>query len=85
LSETYDVRARRPLYSQGPVVIYIDSVLTLSCVGYAFWLRWLSYPAGGAFIINWMAVLCKMPQYSIRFEAIRYLRTSCLLPAFDDA
>jgi len=26
-----------------------------------------------------------MPQYSIRLEAVRYLCTSCLLPAFADA
>ena len=27
----------------------------------------------------------KCPQYSIRLEALGYLCTSCLLPAFDDA
>jgi len=32
-----------------------------------------------------MAVLCEIPQYSIRLEAVRYLYTRCLLPAFDDA
>ena len=42
-----------------------------------------------------MAVLCGMPvpasdaatrqQYSIRLEELRYLCTSCLLPAFDEA
>ena len=32
-----------------------------------------------------MAVLLEMTQYSIRLEAVNYLCTSCLLPAFDDA
>jgi len=33
-------------------------------------------------ITRWLyCVECS--QYSIRFEALRYLRTSCLLPAFD--
>jgi len=32
-----------------------------------------------------MAVLCGMPKYIIRLEVVRYLCTSCLLPAFDNA
>jgi len=40
---------------------------------------------GDMYTNNKMAVLCGMPQYSIRLEAVRYLCTSCLLPAFDDA
>jgi len=32
-----------------------------------------------------MAVLCGMPQYSIRLEEVSNLCTSCLLPAFDYA
>jgi len=32
-----------------------------------------------------MAVLCRMPQDSIRLEAVRYLCTSSWLPAFDNA
>jgi len=32
-----------------------------------------------------MAVLCGMPQYSIRLETVSYLCTSCFLPAIDDA
>jgi len=31
-----------------------------------------------------MVVLCGMPQYSIRIEAVCYVCASCLLPAFDD-
>jgi len=31
-----------------------------------------------------MAILCGMPQYSIRIKVVRYLGTSCLIPAFDD-
>jgi len=33
--------------------------------------------------LDGFAVLCGMPTYSIRLEELGYLRTSCLLPAFD--
>jgi len=32
-----------------------------------------------------MAVLYKIPLYSIRLEAVRYLCTGCFLSAFNDA
>jgi len=40
----------------------------------------------GAYRCNTLRQYClECPQYSIRLEGVSYLRTSYLLPAFDDA